>query len=104
MASSRERRIPDSVGLMASGVSGPWLVNIDEAWSGERWFAHIEGPSVYVYFEISSVDIVETALELLESGSQTAQVAPRQSDEELQLWTSRSHWVSLVRDNEFSDR
>ena len=37
----------ETLGLLANGVSGSWEVAIDETSSGpDRWFAHIEGPTV----------------------------------------------------------
>ena len=48
-----------SFGLLANGSSGDWEIAIDETTSGDdRWFAQIEGPSVSIYFEIESVDLV----------------------------------------------
>jgi hypothetical protein len=45
----------ENLGLLANGSSGSWEVSIDESVSGtERWFAQIEGPSLWLYFEIPS--------------------------------------------------
>src|SRR5437773_2194336 len=54
-------------GLLALGSSGPWEVAIDETLSGPaRYFAQIEGPSVYLYFEIPAVKLVEDVLDFLD--------------------------------------
>src|SRR5882724_6852406 len=56
----------DSQGLTAIGSAGGWEVAIDETTSGtQRWFAQIEGPSVYLNFEVSSPHVIETILEFL---------------------------------------
>ena len=53
----------ENLGLLANGASGPWEFSVDETISGtERWFAQIEGPSVYISFEIPSPSIVGEAL------------------------------------------
>src|SRR5688572_17469626 len=44
-----------AVGLLAYGSAGAWEVSIDESTTGEeKWFAQVEGPSVYLYFAIPS--------------------------------------------------
>ena len=56
----------ENIGLLANGSSGPWEVSVDETISGdERWFAQIEGPSVYVSFEIPSPNIIGEAVRFL---------------------------------------
>ena len=47
------KRKQKSFGLVANGSSGSWRVDVDETLSGtQRWFAQIEGPACYLYFEI----------------------------------------------------
>ena len=56
----------EPLGLLANGSSGPWEFSVDETISGnERWFAQIEGPSVYISFEIPSPAIVGEAVRFL---------------------------------------
>ena len=107
MSTSRNRdqkRGKDAIGLLAFGSSGPWEVAIDETLSGPaRYFAQIEGPSVYLYFEIPAVELVEKALAYLEvrGGVRTK---PITGDGALNLGNNSDAQVSLVRDDEFEDR
>ena len=100
------RKAPGSTGLMAIGSSGSWEIAIDQTVSGpDRWFAQVEGPSVYLYFEIPSLEVVDQAIELLgfrrETGKNAAHAARNGT---LALGTSGSTQVKLVRDDEFPDR
>jgi hypothetical protein len=97
----------EQLGLLANGSSGPWEFSVDETISGtERWFAQIEGPSVYISFEIPSPQIVGEAVRFL---------APPHDEERDPLSSARGHGglriskdpgipVSLVRDDEYEDR
>jgi hypothetical protein len=94
-----------SVGLLAVGSSGRWEIAIDETTSGpQRWFAQIEGPAVYLYFEISSLEIIDQAIEFVTAAGGDADAAPAARGDTLALGTSKSTPVKLVRDDEFSDR
>jgi len=96
-----------SVGLMAIGSSGPWEVAIDQTVSGpDRWSAKIEGPSVYLSFEIPSLKIIDRAIEFLTRfPPQTGRNDAHSKREEIvALGSSKSARVNLVRDDEFSDR
>ena len=56
----------ENLGLLANGSSGSWEVSIDQSVSGtERSFAQIEGPSLWLYFEISSPDIIPKIIQFL---------------------------------------
>ncbi|HYT94650.1 MAG TPA: hypothetical protein VEL76_38395 [Gemmataceae bacterium] len=99
----------DSVGLLAIGTSGSWEVSIDEALKGaERWYAQIEGPSVYLYFRLLDLNIVEKVLDSLEkrtpsrNGPQAA--PPKQTADELTLGVFGRAPVLLIWDDEFDDR
>ncbi len=95
----------ESIGLMAIGSSGPWEIAIDQTISGpDRWFAQIEGPSVYFYFEIPSLEIIDDAIELLARGESATNGAQTARDDTLTLGTNQSTQVNLVRDDEFDDR
>jgi hypothetical protein len=91
-------------GLAASGSAGSWTVNIDESLAGaEKWFAQIEGPSIYLYVEIPSPEIVRQVLQFVEkqtsrNGSWT------ESDGTLRVGTFGRSPVFLRADDEFTDR
>jgi hypothetical protein len=94
--------IPDeNLGLLANGSSGRWDVSIDEAISGtERWFAQIEGPLLWLYFEIPSPAMISKMIQFL---------APPQTKSEdpegrLELGEAKGNPVALVRDDEYPDR
>lgn len=97
-----------SYGLAAIGSAGGWEVAIDQTTSGEqRWFAQIEGPSVYLYFEVESSDVIRKMLEFLTAqtnvgGGSLDVAAPLNG--ELVLSKSTEEPVTLMRDDEFSDR
>ncbi len=97
----------ENVGLLANGSSGPWEFSVDETISGnERWFAQIEGPSVYISLEIPSPDIVSQAVRFL--------APPHDKERELIASAGGNGWLSiskspgipvfLVRDDEYEDR
>ncbi|HVC94250.1 MAG TPA: hypothetical protein VND64_11195 [Pirellulales bacterium] len=96
-----------SIGLMAFGSSGLWEIAIDQTTSGtDRWFAQIEGPSVYLYFEIPSLGIIDQAMEFLACCPGKAGRNPAHNSQggTLPLGASKSMQVNLIRDDEFSDR
>jgi hypothetical protein len=54
--------------LVANGSSGPWDVAVDETISGPaRWFAQVEGPGIYLYFEIQSPGIIDAIIKFVEA-------------------------------------
>jgi hypothetical protein len=100
---TRNSAAEKTTGLTAYGRSGPWEIAIDESIAGpDRWFAQIEGPSVYVYFEIPSPDLINETMQFLDCGRADVGHGPRAAT--LTLGASRSMPVNLVRDDEFSDR
>ena len=101
-------RVPDEdFGLLANGSSGAWEVSIDETITGlEQWFAQIEGPSMSLYFEIPSLDVVPKAVRFLRPLTK-GEGAPHKNsmgDGELVLSKPDQTPVLLVRDDEFDDR
>jgi hypothetical protein len=68
-----QKESKEGIGLLALGSSGPWEVAIDETMSGPaRYFAQIEGPALYLYFEIPTIELIEDVLDFLvvhESGA-----------------------------------
>jgi hypothetical protein len=105
MATSKQLRVKkaaaaEKVGLLANGSAGAWDVAVDTATSGtERWFLQIEGPSIYFYFELASLNVVEKMAQFLEEEP----TAPA-SNGNIVAGKDRHLPVSLVRDEEFDDR
>jgi hypothetical protein len=94
----------ESIGLLATGCSGTWSVDIDETTAGAaRWFAQIEGPSVYVYFQIPSPEITGRATQFLTERPENQSSQPG-SNGALVIGGDKRASVSLIRDDEFNDR
>ncbi|HET6880565.1 MAG TPA: hypothetical protein VFI31_10445, partial [Pirellulales bacterium] len=94
------------LGLAGVGSSGSWEIAIDEMTSGAtRWFAQIEGPSIYLRFEIASLQVLDDAIAMLASSASLAgkSTAPS-SPTRLMLGEATSSAVELLQDDEFSDR
>jgi hypothetical protein len=97
----------EGLGLLANGSSGPWEISVDETISGtERWFAQIEGTSVYLYFEIHSPNILREAVEFLAPPRDRKSESSTSSQSHGRLMISKDEGVpvSLVRDDEYEDR
>jgi hypothetical protein len=97
-----------TLGLLANGSSGPWDINLDE-YSGERdkYFVQIEGPVLYLYFEIPSPRMIGTMLQYLQRRSPSASVAGKtlaERTEALRIGAFGRASVNLVWDDEFVDR
>ena len=57
----------EPVGLVANVSVGKWDIAIDQTLNGpEKWFAQIEGPSLYLYFQIGGPRTVECLVCFLE--------------------------------------
>lgn len=94
----RKNRNPDALGLLACGSAGAWDITIDEAIAGrEQWFARIEGPSVYLQFEIAAPTQIARALRFLDKPA-TSRSTP------LHLGSSDGRDVTLFWDDEYTDR
>jgi hypothetical protein len=98
----------ETLGLAAIGSAGGWEVAIDEPTSAEsRWFAQIEGPSVYLSFEVDSPRVIDRVIEFpmqpkrVRNGTHGL-ASP--GNGELVIGKSRGESVTLVRDDEFPDR
>jgi hypothetical protein len=99
----------EKIGLLANGTSGTWEVSIDETISGrERWFAQIEGRSVYLYFEIASLDtVIKTRRFLTSDRDGCRRIGESRSTlikESLRISKAKTTSVTLIRDDEYADR
>ena len=98
----------ENLGLLAFGSSGSWDVSVDESVSGaERSFAQIEGPSLWLYFEIPSPDIILEIIHfLLDCGTKRGEMpsCSSRSSGELHISDAEETPVSLVMDDEYKDR
>src|SRR5882724_10702751 len=91
----------DSQGLSAIGSAGGWEVAIDKTTSGtQRWFAQIEGPSVYLYFEIAAPDVIDEILDFLTERRKArngSRGISRRTNGELLIGKSKDEPVTIVR-------
>ena len=101
-ASQASPAIPDeNLRLLANGSSGRWDVSIDETISGEeRWFAQIEGPSLWLSFEIPSPAIIAKVNQFLAR----PQTKGEETEDRVDLGEAKGTPVALVRDDEYLDR
>jgi hypothetical protein len=91
-----------SLGLLANGCAGGWSIDVDESTSGpDQWFLQFQGPSIYVNFEIPSLDTVEQMRLFLSSRPRQTEPA---SGDELTVGSDKNAPVQLRRDDEFDDR
>jgi len=95
-------------GLLANGSSGPWEIAIDEATSGQdRWCAQIEGPSVTLYFEIPSPDIVGKIIQFFEprqGPTKESSIGSMKRNCSLVIGKDKKTPTTLVKDDEYNDR
>jgi hypothetical protein len=97
--------VAEKVGLLANGSSGSWDVALDETFSGKnRWFMQLEGPSIYLYFEISSPRIVTDMLKYLGGSQSNGDSHSTSCDAGLRIGCDKRLSVKIVKDDEFADR
>lgn len=93
------------IGLVAGARVRSWSIEIDQTVSGdERWFAQIEGPAAYLYFEIASVAAIEQPARLFAervAGKDSTRASQAMS---IELGSFAGRPVSLLFDDEFADR
>jgi hypothetical protein len=98
----------ECLGLTAIGSAGDWEVAVDETTSAtRRWFAQVEGPSVYLSFEVESPNVIGKILDFLTEPKKAGNLAQRNSSPrngELVIGKSVAVSVTLLRDEEFPDR
>ena len=100
----KDEKPTGGVGLLANGSSGRWSIAVDEAVDRDEWSLEIDGPEVYLAFQLADLTIPLKALHFLEvevQGQGAREVRGRQVGEDaLTLGHFGAASVSLVRDNE----
>jgi hypothetical protein len=80
-------------GLLATGSSRLWAVDIDESLDrGDEWSVQLQGPQVYLAFRLRDLGVVAEVIRFLQ--------VPQEPKEPLTLGTFGTAPVSLVWDNE----
>ncbi len=91
-------------GLLAIGSSRCWDIAVDEAVDRDEWSLEIDGPQVYLVFQLDNLDVLPRTLRFLESGLATEPSRQRRDAEDetgaLTLGRFGSAAVSLLWDNE----
>jgi hypothetical protein len=96
----------ESFGLAAIGSDGGWEVALDETTSGaQKWFAQIEGHSVYLYFAVRSPAVIGEMLDFFTTPSTENALSRRSTrNGRIIIGNDKEAPVTLVRDDEFADR
>ncbi len=97
------------IGLLANGSSGRWDVAIDERLDQSReWSAEIEGPGVYLVFQLQDLKVIASAASFLRwrpSGAVDPSGGRASRDEgPLVLGRFEQAPVALIWDDEYDDR
>src|SRR5205085_1352999 len=91
----------EGLGLLANGSSRRWDIAVDESLDRGDWSVEIDGPQVYLVFQLQDLNIISTALRFLLSGPALTQAhGCRGSRDESSLTLGRfgSASVSLLWD------
>lgn len=92
------------VGLLANGSAGRWHIEVDETLDCNEWFLEIEGPQIYLGFQVQELTVLPAALCFLQSGATSVKDRngqPRHTEKSgFTLGRFGSMSVSLVWDNE----
>lgn len=92
------------LGMIASGNFGPWMVTVDQTTGGaERWFVQIRGPSLQLYIEIHSVQVIDDTARLFDARVSTVSEASYAA-ESLEIGELAGMPLRLIFDDEFRDR
>jgi hypothetical protein len=95
---------PDGYGLVALGSSHGWDVAVDESLDREdEWNIEIEGPQVYIVFQLGDPGVLRRALEFLRCrrrGPVQAASHRDRGDDDLVLGRFGASSVSLIWDDE----
>ncbi len=96
------RALTAESGLVASGSSGDWTVDVDHTLGGRpRYLMQLDGPRTYVHFQLLHRQIVATMHEYLRRVASTETLT---EDGSLLLGSSGQSQVLLIWDDEFHDR
>src|SRR4051794_29611235 len=94
----------DALGLLASGSSGRWDIAIDASVHRDEWFLEIDGPQVYLTFQLQDLKVVATALRFLEERPPSEQGRGSRYRNDLDAAVTLGQFgsasVSLMWDNE----
>jgi hypothetical protein len=86
----------NAFGLLASGSSGCWSIDLDESHDGTEWSLQLDGPRVYLTFALRDLQVIQSAIAYLR--------AKKNQTGAISLGHFESASVSLHWDNEDIDR
>jgi hypothetical protein len=91
----------EQLGLLAIGSSGRWEVAVDESSDAEEWSMEIEGPGIYLVFQLQDPTIIPMAMRFLQTGlAENWGKSQERNERELHLGRFGSASVSFHWDNE----
>lgn len=91
--------------LLANGASGGWEIAIDERMDGSaRYYAQLEGPQTFFYFEVLSLQTIEAAAHFLQHGNALPEAPKGERSASLRLGSFGRAPVNLTWDEEYADR
>lgn len=95
-------------GVVANGSAGAWQVAVDETLAGtQQWFAQLESPNCYLYFEIQHPNVMAQIAEFVDSNLQREGSRAGCSESkpaELKLGLCGGHTVEFLWDWDSSHR
>lgn len=87
--------------LLANGTAGIWEIAVDESQTTPtQWFLQIESNVLYLYFQLTGLDVVGK----VDSYLQSKRKVRRTDNEGLKLGKFSDTLVKIIRDDEFEDR
>lgn len=95
----------DTFGLLASGTSRCWDVAIDESTChDDEWIAEIEGPQVYLTFQLKEIAVVSKVIDYLGQHRSENGTTKRRISSPVTLGKFGHATISLTWDNEETER
>jgi hypothetical protein len=83
-------------GLLAIGSSGRWCISVDESLDGDDWSLELDGPILYLIFQLDDLTIPAKALDFMRRRPSTDEAG----EDTLVLGRFGNATVSLIRDSE----
>lgn len=106
--SNKTEKLADTFGLLASGSSGAWHIDVEESLDGKNWYLELDGPYSYLVLQLTDLQVIPAALNFFESGLRRTQrkipAGPEKDDRELCLGKFGASSVCLLWDDEESLR
>jgi hypothetical protein len=97
---NKANRHAEEFGLLANGSAGSWDIAVDESLERKTWTMEIDGPQVYLTFQLRNLNVLSEAFHFLQMDSARGRQEHQGADTSLVLGNFGGASVSLVWDNE----